>query len=183
MDAREWFFRLGLQYLVAGRFSAYARLSPVGGTLLHHALEMLLKGYLSSSLTLCELKKARHRLPKLWNRFKTEVKDSSLNQYDRVVGELHRFKEIRYPDEIVSLPGMFVGYTFVKGKGKQQRVKAWPRKRKSGKREFVYTLSVGEIDELAKIIFQRAGINLKGIEPLSEDAKLYLTRWNESGPL
>ena len=58
MDEREWFFRFGLQYLVAGRFSASSGLSPVGANLLHHALEMLLKGYLSSSMTLGELKKA-----------------------------------------------------------------------------------------------------------------------------
>jgi hypothetical protein len=175
MDVREWFFRFGLQYLVAGRFSACAGVSPVGANLLHHALEMLLKGYLSSSMTLGELKKAGHRLVKLWDLYKAKVGDASLNQYDGVVIDLDKFEEIRYPDKIV-LSGMLVGYSFVRGE--RQLVNAGP-----GRREPVYKLLVAEIDELAKTIFESASINVSAIDHLSEDARLYLTRWNESGLL
>ena len=175
MDEKLWFLRFGLQYLVAGRFSACAGLLPVGGNLLHHALEMLLKGYLSSSLTLAELKKPGHRLVELWNLFKANVGDSSLKRYDSVVRELNKFEKIRYPDEIVS-SGMLASYTFVKEK--RQMLKAGSRRR-----EPVYTLSVAEIDELAKFIFDHAGINVNAIESLNPDAKTYLTKWNESGLL
>jgi hypothetical protein len=174
MDEKLWFLRFGLQYLVAGRFSACAGLSPVGGNLLHHALEMLLKGY-PSSMTLGELKKAGHRLVRLWGLYKAKVGDASLNQYDGVVIELDKFEEIRYPDKIVS-SGMLVGYSFVKDE--RQLVNAGP-----GRREPVYKLSVAEIDELAKFIFDHAGINVNAIESLNPDAKTYLTKWNESGLL
>src|SRR5262245_3060293 len=173
MDVREWFFRLGLQYLVAGRFSACAGVSPVGANLLHHALEMLLNGYLSSSMTLGQLKKIGHRLIKLWDLYKANVGDASLNQYDGVVTELDKFEEIRYPDKIVS-SGMFVGYSFVRG----ELVTAGP-----GRREPVYKLLVAEIDELARTIFESASINVSAIDYLSEDSKTYLTKWNESGLL
>ena len=41
------FYRFGFQYYVAGRFAVIAQFSPVAANLLHHAIEMLLKGELA----------------------------------------------------------------------------------------------------------------------------------------
>ena len=38
------YFRFGTQYYVAGRYAALVWLIPVAGNLLHHAIEMYLKG-------------------------------------------------------------------------------------------------------------------------------------------
>jgi len=59
--ATEQFFSLGLQYFVAGKFSAFGRLMPVVGNQFHHAVEMMLKGYLAKTMDLADLKKLGHR--------------------------------------------------------------------------------------------------------------------------
>src|SRR5262249_49773858 len=51
------FYTMGLQYYVAGRFGAVHRLTPVTGNLLHHAVEMVLKGKLAHHHSLSDLKK------------------------------------------------------------------------------------------------------------------------------
>jgi hypothetical protein len=47
---RILYFQAGLQYQIAGRFSAIAWFSPVSGNLLHHAIEFYLKGALIKTL-------------------------------------------------------------------------------------------------------------------------------------
>ena len=68
------------------------------GNLLHHAVEMYLKGGLSKTKTLGELKKFSHNLPGAWAKFKAQFKDPALVQFDGVVTALHTFEELRYPD-------------------------------------------------------------------------------------
>jgi hypothetical protein len=48
-------FLLGSQYYIAGRFLTLAQTIPVAGNLLHHAIEMCLKGALTQSHTLEKL--------------------------------------------------------------------------------------------------------------------------------
>jgi hypothetical protein len=54
--ASRLFFSTGTQYYVSGRYAVTAGLSPVAGNLLHHAVEMSLKGGLARSMELKELK-------------------------------------------------------------------------------------------------------------------------------
>src|SRR5439155_9132427 len=79
---------------------------PVSGNLLHHAVEMLLKGQLSRRLTLAQLKRLSHQLVEVWGDFKRNVGDGELDVFDGVVQALDNFEAIRYPDRIVS-QGMF----------------------------------------------------------------------------
>jgi hypothetical protein len=53
------FIATGTQYYVAGRYAVIAGLMPVAGNLLHHAIEMCLKGALSKKAgkSLQQLKK------------------------------------------------------------------------------------------------------------------------------
>jgi hypothetical protein len=46
-DAYAAFFDRSIQYYAAGRFAFHSGLTPVAGNLLHHAVEMCLKGALS----------------------------------------------------------------------------------------------------------------------------------------
>jgi hypothetical protein len=84
------------------RRRALARLNPVAGNLFHHAIEMYLKGALSETNSIRELKKFRHKLPSLWTAFKDQTNDIALNQFDATIEDLDRYEEIRYPDAILA---------------------------------------------------------------------------------
>jgi hypothetical protein len=51
-SALERFFSPATQYYVSARYDVFAGLNPVAGNLLHHAVEMCLKGALSKTMTL-----------------------------------------------------------------------------------------------------------------------------------
>jgi hypothetical protein len=89
------------QYYVAGRMAARAGFLPVYGNLLHHAVEMYLKAALVGVVSLEKLKKKYiHNLEKLWRRFKAKEADAALDGFDATIHDLHKFEELRYPDEI-----------------------------------------------------------------------------------
>ena len=101
VSALEVFFSTATQYYVAGRYGTFAGLVPVVGNLLHHAVEIYLKGGLSKRKNLAELKKLRHDLPGVWRGFKAQFRDGSLDQFDGGVSTLHAFEELRYPDSVL----------------------------------------------------------------------------------
>jgi|SRR5712691_8443996 len=97
-DVIHEFFTYGSQYYLAGRYGMFAGLVPVAANLHHHGIEMLLKGALSKTMTLEDLKlKLMHRLPKIWRKFKKQANDASLSRFDKVIKELSKYNEIRYP--------------------------------------------------------------------------------------
>jgi len=100
--ARVLFFSSATQYYVSGRYAVFAGLNPVVGNLLHHAVEMYLKGALSKTMTLDQLKKLSHNLPKVWECFKAQIADPGLEIFDELISSLHAFEELRYPDSILS---------------------------------------------------------------------------------
>lgn len=70
-NEEQWLLELGVQYYVAARSAAMARLAPITGNLFHHSLEMLLKAGLSRQNSMDYLKvEYGHKLDKLWTRFK-----------------------------------------------------------------------------------------------------------------
>ena len=99
--APETFFSNGMQYYIAGRYAIFAGLAPVAGNVLHHAIEMFLKGCLSKTKSLDELKKLRHNLPKIWGMFKIQFKDVALDDFNGIVSSLNSFEELRYPDSVL----------------------------------------------------------------------------------
>jgi hypothetical protein len=111
-STKRHFFELATQYYVAGRFGAFAQTMPVAANLLHHAIEMYLKGALASHLTLPQLKTVGHCLLRAWASFKTQFNDGALQAFDAFVAELDKFETIRYPDSIVT-NGMAVRLTLL----------------------------------------------------------------------
>jgi hypothetical protein len=92
------FWERGCQNYIAGRFAFLAGLHPIAGNQLHHAIEFFLKGALSKSRTLDELR--QHRLTDLWAAFKAEnANTTSLARFDAVVATLHAYWDLRYPDD------------------------------------------------------------------------------------
>jgi hypothetical protein len=95
------FISASMHYYVAGRYAVYAGLNPTAANLLHHAIEMALKGALAKKgVELKALKRLSHDLPKIWREFTTQYGIDS-STFDGVIAELQKFETIRYPDEIV----------------------------------------------------------------------------------
>ncbi len=92
------FFRLGVHYYVAGRFATFARLFPMAGNLLHHAIEMFLKGALVRIVGLEALRTMGHDLNRLWERFKADFPSSTNASFDKPIADMDRFERLRYPD-------------------------------------------------------------------------------------
>ena len=170
-----YFISSAVDYYVAGRYAVFAGLNPTAGNLLHHAVEMCLKaGLAKKGKSLAELKRLNHRLPDIWNQFKTHFPGHSLGAFDSLIGELHRFEEIRYPDSIVS-KGMLCAID----PGKRPQVSQSP----SARTEPQYALYLGEIDELMVKLFSVASFSLPAFfGRLMPTAKSYLHERNEVYP-
>jgi len=92
---RARYFSLAVQYYIAGRYAIHAGLNPVAGNLLHHAIELALKGGLARTTSSEDLKsKYMHSLDPLWRDFKLTLGDPRLNRLDRAVSELNQFEAI-----------------------------------------------------------------------------------------
>jgi hypothetical protein len=146
------FISAAMDYYVAGRFAVFAGINPTAGNLLHHAVEMCLKGALAKKgMSLKELEKMRHKLRKIWGKFKAQYTGdpSDLKDFDEVIAELDSFEEIRYPDKVVKQ-----GMSCVISPG--SRPKTPPP-------HFLaeYQLYLDEIDRLVWKVFERASINFR----------------------
>ncbi len=95
------FFMMGAEYFAVAEYCADAFYLPVGVTLFHHAIEMLLKGILARTKTSKELKALGHDLVALWQEFKSTVADPKLNRFDPTIMRLNDIELLRYPDTIV----------------------------------------------------------------------------------
>jgi hypothetical protein len=168
--ARVEFFRLGVNYYVAGRFAAFSQLFPVAGNLLHHAIEMFLKGALVSSVGLGALKGINHDLNKLWREFKKHHTSKESDSFDEVIGALHRFERLRYPDFAI---GEAMELTF--DVLREHRVETSG----PGKPLQRYSLVLENVDALVKFIFQNEGVNPRFyLQRLPAEALDFLYRQN-----
>src|SRR5947209_8389499 len=85
------FYRIALQYYAAGRFAALTALTPVCGNIIHYAVEMMLKGRLTYTLTLQQMASNpyRHNLPRIWQAFKELFPAENLARFDQFIVLLH----------------------------------------------------------------------------------------------
>ena len=149
------FCDLGMQYYVAGRLAARAGQAPVHGNLLHHAVEMFLKGALLDTVSVDQLRKRpySHDLAALWDGFKSKESDATLDRFNAAIQGLHAFESIRYPDEIVR-KGMATGVAWapddISFEGGTLQL---PQ----------YIVHINEIDELVVEILRRASVNPKAM--------------------
>lgn len=171
--ALELFFSTATQYYVSGRYAVFAGLSPVAGNLLHHAVEMYLKGALSKLMTLDQLKGLSHNLPKEWECFKAQVAAPGLDMFDALISSLQAFEELRYPDSILS-KGMMVTIGVRRVAGDSTGGPAWPEPK--------YEMYLEEVDTLVDKIFATASVNpgffLVGLNTRARD---YLKEANVHG--
>jgi hypothetical protein len=160
------FISAGMHYYVAGRYAVFAGLNPTAANLLHHAVEMALKGALAKKgMDLKALKGLSHDLPRIWREFTAQYGTDS-SAFDGVIAELQKFETIRYPDEIVEQ-----GLASVISRGKPSPL--------SG--HTTHALWLGEIDELMDKVFTVASISHKAFASclLMPVAEAYLIEENE----
>src|SRR5579871_6453674 len=94
----------GLEYYVTGRYGVHAQVW-VSANLLHHAVELLIKANLARGDTADQIRQYgrksvySHSLAAAWQEFKKRSGDKALDAFDKVVTELDRWEDIRYPDQ------------------------------------------------------------------------------------
>jgi hypothetical protein len=167
-------FLTATQYYAAARFAVLAGLNPVLGNLFHHAIEMYIKGHLSESMSLSDLRKFGHNVVKLWNEFKASVNDPALDRFDGLIGAVAAFEELRYPDSVLA-NGMSSRVLFRRSTEPLPRIetpKGMPK----------YEICVEEIDELIAAIFKAAQVNPTFFAGrVNTTGREYLTQENTSG--
>jgi hypothetical protein len=148
-DVRQEFIYYGFQYYMLGRCGVAAWAHPVAANLFHHAVEMLLKAELARHTTEEDRRKLGHRLPDIWEAFKAIHPSNQLARFDALIGNLHKYEDIRYPEKTAQ-QGMQNSFQFGSG----------PPPKASGKLP-TFNLSVGEVDALVKAICDVCSINPK----------------------
>lgn len=165
--ANEEFMKLGVQYYVTARQSAWSGLW-VCGNLYHHALEMFLKAGLSRKYSLRELRKQfGHELIAIWNAFKADFPSPELLEFDATIADIAGFEDIRYPDRVLKYGVQIrIDYRSVP----QQSAPSSPPE---------YKLDFYEIDRLVGAIFGVSSLNplffTMGLKP---DVQAMLARDN-----
>ena len=135
----------------AGRFSAASHFTPVSANLLHHAVEMFLKGCLVTKVgfDLLPRRKAGHDLNALWEKFREYFPDPKFERYTTAIAELHNFEQIRYPEKLITNGGL-LGVGFLSGVKNVQLY---------GPKLPEYQLAVNDIDDLVKDLFDAGNVN------------------------
>jgi hypothetical protein len=172
-DLRQRYFDAATQYYAAGRFAVVNGLVPAAGNFFHHAIEMYLKGSLCQQTNGRKRRKLGHPLGRAWRRFKQELGDAALDEFDGVIGELERFDDLRRPETVARL-GTEVSFSFA--------TPAPTRAARVGRPVPKYVLVVDEIDRLVAVILRQAGVNPRALsKPLGRAGKEYLARDNVTG--
>jgi hypothetical protein len=175
MDAIDAFFKTGCQYYVAGRFAAFAWFHPVVGNLFHHAIEMYLKGALSKTKSLSDLRKLSHDLPGIWAAFKVQAHDAALDRFDATIAGLHDYEELRYPDSVIA-KGMESTIDIIRSSLSTDATIG-------GSSIPPYRVCVQEIDELVDVIFTAASRNPKAYLRFNDTAHGFLIKDNTASRL
>jgi hypothetical protein len=168
------YFERGIQYYISARYAAMASFLPVSGNLFHHALEMLLKGHLCKTLELKKLITLGHNLRKIWKRYKADISDSSLDEFDATISALHKFESLRYPENEPKR-GMVTMISF-------KALLPSPALSVPDSNPPLFKIIVEELDALIKLIFKQSKMNPTFFtNGLTKDAVEYLKRCNEFG--
>ena len=167
------FYKIALEYYVSARAALLCHNSLITGNLLHHAVEMLLKGQVSKTVPLEELKNRKkfgHKLPKLWMAFKGLFPTEDLTEFDTMIDELEKFEKIRYPDKMLAY-GACIGLGFGRGKPVTSMT--------PGRTEPEYQMGVGDVDAFFARLFPLCRLNPKAyFSFLSSQGRQVLTEGN-----
>jgi len=144
------FFVLGSQYFSFGYYFSQYFLLPVPATLLHHGIEMFLKGFLIRCKTPNELKKIGHNLSRLWQAFLDESGYIDIENLKKSISNLNDVESLRYPDNVID-----DGYLLSIRKGPiQESLKA------PGSEALpAYAVNLDDLEQAVLVIFEACEIN------------------------
>lgn len=147
---RDFMFEWATMYYVSGRLAARARLVPIHGNLLHHAVEMYLKAALLGHLSVNLMRtRYRHDLKRLWKQYKVKESDPTLGQFDATIRALHAFEDIRYPDKFAASGGVLsIAWT--------TPINTSPLKLKKEPKR--YEVFISDVDRLVVEVLKKAGV-------------------------
>lgn len=166
-------FRVALQYYGAGRYAMACNFTPVSANLLHHAVELCLKGSLAPVLGVAALRSFSHNILQLWSAFRQHSADERLAAFDLLVEELHHFERIRYPEALIKGGGFF-SMGFPSGARNVQL---------SGPKLPEYNLSVEDVDNLMKQFFTLGNLNPAFYSELENEHAAPYFKYRNKSPL
>jgi hypothetical protein len=170
--SRHHFVKLSLQYYVTGRFAVLNQLHSAAPTLLHHAVELILKAALAATQSLTDLKQHGHGLSSLWQAALQEKSTLKTPSCDATIADLDKFEDLRYPDKLVS-----------QGASVSIGIRSGENPVSSGSRPSSgpsYRFNLGDIDELWAAVFKSIPANPAAfLQGLSEDAHKTLVAENQ----
>lgn len=179
---RKQYFQYGIDYYIASRYSVFSS-SWVVGNLFHHALEMLLKGFLSikyDKKIFKSFNKKGHSITDAWKLFKQEVKDQTANQFDDIVIALDEFEDLRYPEKIID-SGAIIIIDPLDESNFTKNSQVHYHNKLSGRSEKIYRFNLASIDSLVTFILKKAEINPNSfINIFNKDQMIYLKKVNRS---
>jgi hypothetical protein len=159
----------GLDYYIAGRFSIAHRSMSVGASILHHAVEMLLKACLAKDDPIETIReygyreRYGHNLSRLWQEFRARNRLPLSTEFDATIQGLHEFEAIRYPDKMIR-------------EGAQIRMDIFdvdnPPSTNAQMPEKLYALKLPQVDRLMGLLFPASGMNPLIFLPRFENDKL-----------
>ena len=84
----------GVDYYIAGRYAVFAKLMPTSQGICSTTPSRCFSRALSArrARVLNELERLKHKLPKIWNEFKTNFPEHSLDAFDPLISELNKFE-------------------------------------------------------------------------------------------
>jgi hypothetical protein len=148
-------FDYGMQYLGAGRFAVASGFMPIGAGLLHHAIEMFLKGLVARGAQPADIRQFRrrygHKLGVLWREVLAHFPNKGLESFADTIARLDEFEDIRYPDKLIS-GGAIIETGFSDDVGSSGGLVHPPVERH-------LVLSIPKIDRLVKRLFELAQFN------------------------
>jgi hypothetical protein len=159
----------GLDYYIAGRFSIAHRSMSVGASILHHAVEMLLKACLAKDDPIETIReygyrdRYGHNLTRLWQEFRMRNCLPLSTEFDATIQGLHEFEAIRYPDKMIR-------------EGAQIRMDIFdvdnPPSTNAQMPEKLYTLKLPQVERLIGLLFSASGMNPLNFLPRLENDEL-----------
>lgn len=163
-----------VDYYIFARRAVMLGVVPVGGTLFHVAVEMLLHCGLSAMYSQIELKRkfSKHELPQMWTAFKLIFTSSTLSKFDKFVNHHQQWKELRYPKGNSRGSSIFFGRTKPDPEVMRKNMEAMPKSNTQ------IEINLEEMDELFTAVIQAIDINpdqIKiGLQRNEELLNLYL---------
>lgn len=144
-----------IDYYIFARKAVMLGIVPVGGSLFHTAVEMLLHCGLSTKYSQVELEKkfSKHELPHMWTEFKQVFTHARLSKFDKFVNHHRQWKELRYPKSGSGGSAIFFGRTKPDPEIMRQNMANMP------KSDIQIEINLEEMDEFMTSVVRIVGVN------------------------